>query len=123
MSDLHELFKAGQVDVVDALLRRGADVLLDVCPVHKRQVDLVRHVGGRQDHHVGVSSNEQRKSKEDGLYSFPMGQPKLTSDIKFKRCMQIYTKIGCRSSGSNNAARHRKLERSFVIVNIWLMIH
>ena len=45
-SDLHELLQAGEIDVVDALLRRGADVLLDVCSVHKRQVYLLSHIRG-----------------------------------------------------------------------------
>lgn len=42
----HQLLQAGEVDVIDAPLRRGSDVLLDVGSVHKRQVDLFRHIGG-----------------------------------------------------------------------------
>lgn len=52
---LHQLLQAGEVDVVDALLRWRSDVLLDVSSVHKRQIYLFCHIGGRQDHNVGMS--------------------------------------------------------------------
>lgn len=49
---LHQLLEAGEVDVVDALLRWGSNVLLDIGSVHKCQVNLFCHIGGRQDHNV-----------------------------------------------------------------------
>lgn len=55
LGHLHQLLQAGEVDIVDALLRWRSDVLLDVGSVHKRQVYLICHIGGRQDHHVGMS--------------------------------------------------------------------
>lgn len=51
-SYLHQLLQAGEVDVVDALLRRGSNVLLDVGSVHECQVNLLCHIGSRQDHNV-----------------------------------------------------------------------
>ena len=54
-SYLHQLLQAGEVDVVDALLRWRSDVLLDVSSVHKCQVNLFCHIGGRQDHDIGMS--------------------------------------------------------------------
>lgn len=55
MCYLHQLLKAGEVDVIDALLRWRSDVLLDVSSVYKCQVNLFRHIGGCQDKHVGMS--------------------------------------------------------------------
>lgn len=52
---LHQLLQAGEVDVVDALHRWRSNVLLDVSSVHERQVYLFCHIGGRQDHDVGMS--------------------------------------------------------------------
>ena len=54
-SHLHQLLQTGEVDAVDAVHWRRSDVLLDVGSVHKRQVYLFCHIGGRQDHDVGMS--------------------------------------------------------------------
>lgn len=55
---LHELLQTGQVDAEAGPGARWPDVLLYIGSVHEGQVDLLRYVGGREDHHVRVSVSQ-----------------------------------------------------------------
>lgn len=70
LAHLHQLFQTGEIDVIDAFLWRRSDVLLDVGSVHKRQVDLLSHVGRRQDDHVGIPSKLAHLSIQDKDWIF-----------------------------------------------------
>ena len=52
---LHEFCETRVIDLVYGSGGWEANVLLDIRPVHKRQVNSPCYVGCRQDHHIRVS--------------------------------------------------------------------